>query len=245
MGARVRHHRGRVGKGSRRRKRKRRKETALARRGGAALALGPAAAGSVLRIDLRMEQLELAKGYDGLLRGAPEPTLVVAVFGATAEHVRLVGRFLYRFERPESFPCKVATREPSRESCVVGIQPGARLVLLAVAIEEDSGRGLQATYAALERADAIVVWGSEHGAPLPMHLGELDPQLMPLDLGHRVHVLVDGNDLATQASGDDWVDAVVLHSVPAFQNRRHRLRFCAADGRNDWTAELLLAVRRA
>ncbi|MCX4247241.1 hypothetical protein [Paraliomyxa miuraensis] len=197
-----------------------------------------------MQVDLRMEQLELARGYDGLLRGAPEPTLIVAVFGATAEHVRLAGRFLYRFERPGGFPCKVSPREPSRESCMVVLGPGARVVLLVLALEEDSGRGLQAAYAALERAEAIVVWGSEHGSPLPMHLSELDPTVLLPHLGHRVHVLVDGHDLGQHTPGDDWVDAGVVHGLPVAGSKRYRLHLCSPDGRNDWTAELLVGMRK-
>ena len=100
-------------------------------------------------------------------------------------------------------------------------------------------------YAELERADAMVVWGSEHGALLPMHLSELDPQVLAPDVSHWVHVLVDGRDLVQLTKGYDWVDAVVLHGEPVLHSRRHRLRFCTPDGRNDWTAELLLGARRA
>jgi hypothetical protein len=236
-----------VGKGSRRRKRRRRKESALARREDTTLALPPALArpGSTLRIELRMEQLELAKGYDGLLRGAPEPAVVVAVYQATAARTVVAGRYLYRFERPGAFPCKVATRQPSRESCVIAVEPGARLVLLAVAIEEDSGYGLQAIYAELERADAIMVWAADHGPPVPQHLGELEPHELAPDLGHRVHLLIDGLDPTQHLPGDDFVDAALLHGALAVRSQRCRLRFCAVDGRNDWTAELLLALRPA
>lgn len=199
----------------------------------------------MLRVELRVEQLELARGHDGLLRGAPEPTLVVAVYAATRHEVRLVGRYLYRFDRPGAFPCKVSTAEPSAESCIVVVEHASRIVLLALAIEEDSGRGLQSVYAELDRGDTIVVWAPDQRDALPTHLHELDPRIMAPDLGHRVHVLVDGRELSRQAAGDDWVDAVVLHGAPAIVSRRHRLRFCTPDGRNDWTAELRLSMRRA
>lgn len=202
-------------------------------------------AGAVLRVELRMEELELAKGYDGLLRGAPEPTVIVGVYAVADDHAQLMGRFLYRFERPEGFPCKVATREPSREACSVAVRPGARLVVLALAIEEDSGRGLQALYAELERGDAIVVWAHDQAAPIPLHLSELDDGTATPLHGHRVHVLLGEWDPGATLVGDDWVDAAVLHTLPAVQRERHRLWFQSADGRNEWTAALELAVRRA
>lgn len=234
-----------VGKNSRRRRRQRkRNQTALARRSGDA-GLARAGVGTVLRVQLRMEQLELAKGYDGFLRGEPEPTLLVAVYSATAAHTRLGGRYLYRFERPSGYPCKVSTREPTRESCTIVVDPGARLVILALAVEEDSGRGLQALYAELERGEGIVVWTADHVAPIPMHLHELDPHSVAPDLGHRVHVLLGERDPSQHLVGDDWVDAAMLHAAPTVQRGLHRLHFCSGDGRNDWTAALEVVVGRA
>lgn len=200
---------------------------------------------TALEVRLHMEPLELARGYDGFLRGAPEPTLLVAVCSTTPEHTRLAARYLYRFERPTSYPCKVSTRDPSRESCVVVVEPGARLVLLTLAVEEDSGRGLQALYSALERSNTVVVWTPEAATPAPLLLHELEPSGLSPNVGHRVHVLLGELDPAAQLDGDDWVDATVLHVTPVVQRRRHRLHVCSADDRNDWTAVLDVAVRRA
>jgi hypothetical protein len=233
----------------RRRQRRKRKAVALAPREGAAVEPAGVDAGSragaVLRVQLRMGQLELAKGHDGLLRGEPEPTLLVAVYCATAEHTRLGGRYLYRFECPGGYPCKVSPREPSREACVVEVDPGARLVLLALAVEEDSGRGLQALYAALERGESIVVSASDSTVFIPLHLHECDAPALAPGLGHRVHLSFGEHDPATQTEGDGWVAAVVLHAAPVVQQGLHRLHFRAGDGRNDWTAELEVVVQRA
>ncbi len=226
-----------MGKNSRRRKRKRNRNQALARR--------EAAPGSLLRVRLELEQLELARGHDGLLRGAPEPALIVAVYGTTTEHAHLAGRYLYRFERPGSFPCKVTPRERSQESCLVVVASGAKVVLLALAVEEDSGRGLQSLYAALEPGDDVVLWTPGSVTPAPLHLYEPAPPELGPDLGHRVHLLLDGHDPSEQLPGDDWIDASVLYTSATTQTRRHRLHFRAADGRNDWTAELALTLRRA
>ncbi len=233
-----------VSKNSRRRRRSRkRQQNALVRARDPQTAL--ARRGAVLQVQPRVERLELAKGYDGFLRGAPEPTLLVAVYGVTGTRARLAGRYVYRFEQPTAYPCKVSTREPSHESCVVVVaEPSDRLVLLVLAIEEDSGRGLQALYAELERADAIVVWPPDTVTPAPLLLGELEPQAMAPDLGHRVHVLLGELDPAAKLEGDDWVDAAVLHAAATTQRKRCRFHLCCANARNDWTAELELIVRR-
>ena len=92
----------------------------------------------------------MAKGYDGLLRGMPEATLLVGLYRVGPAHARLVGRYLYRFERPSEFPTKVGPREASNESLAVPLPRGTRLAMLVLAVEEDSGRGLQSLFAALE-----------------------------------------------------------------------------------------------
>lgn len=205
----------------------------------------PLAAGTRLQVSLRMDPLELARGYDGLLRGAPEPVVMLAVYGAGPEHARLAGRSLFRFERPGAFPCKVAAREPAADPCTVVVEPAGRLVILALAVEEDSGRGVQALYAELERGDAIMVWSSDGVLPVPQHLYELDAPSVAADRGHRVQVLLGERDPARRLDGDDWVDAAVLHSTLEVRQAQHRLHLCSADGRNDWTAQVEVRVRRA
>jgi hypothetical protein len=119
------------------------------------------------------------------------------------------------------------------------------LVVLALAVEEDSGRGLQALYAALQRSESIMVWASDSTVFIPLHLHELDAPALAPGLGHRVHLSLGEYDPATQIEDDGWVAAVVLHAAPEVQQGLHRLHFCSGDGRNDWTAELEVVVQRA
>ncbi|MBZ0234761.1 MAG: hypothetical protein K8M05_20690 [Deltaproteobacteria bacterium] len=220
----------------RRKERKQRKKTSLARAGRPA---------PPLRLSVRMEALELATGHDGLLRGAPEPVVVIGVYAAGGDRTRLAGRSVYRFARPGAFPCKVAAREPASDACTLVAAPGDRLVILALAVEEDRGRGVQALFAELERGDGILVWSTDRAMPAPLHLHELEGALVDPDLGHRVELLLGEHDPARHLDGDDWVGAAVLHADLAVRPRRHRLHLRSADGRNDWTAQVEVSVRRA
>lgn len=225
-----------MGKNSRRRRRRRKREQqsrALALVGG----------GSTWRLGLQVRELELAKGYDGLLRGMPEPVLIVGLYRVGSAHARLVGRYLYRFERPGGFPTKVAPRVRSDESLALTLPKNTRLAVLVVAVEEDSGRGLQALYAALEAGDAVVVWTDQGPAPEPVHLPELCARAEAEGVPHRVQLLLGEHDPSRDLQGDDFIDANLLWTAASVGRREHRMHLVAADGRNDWTAIVQLQLR--
>ncbi len=225
-----------------RRRRRQRKRKAKRNNAGTGLARrGPAT-----RIKLAVEQLELARGHDGLLRGMPEPTMILGIFGLLGTQVRLLGRYLYQFDRPDGFPTKVAPQEASQESVVASLEPGARLALMALAVERDSGRGLQRLFAQLEHGDTVMAWSDAGPVPMPTPLPELCvADRMTPDRGHRIHLMFGDRDPSQELSGDDWIDANLLWTAQRRQRHRHRLHFVSADGRNDWTAELLLTLQGA
>jgi hypothetical protein len=227
-----------MGKRSRKRRRhsrRKQKQRALARDSGGG--------GHGHRGGVRMLHLEVARGHDGLLRGAPEPVVVLGVYLVDEGGVRLVARYLYRFERPDSVPCKVAPREASDESFVVGMSATSRAVIVALAIEEDSGRGVEAAYAELTRTSDLMAWPADAATPSPAHLDEIAAGALPVDEPLRVQLLF-GDAPITRLPGDDWVDASAL-VVGTSARRVHRLHFVSADMRNDWTAELEVGLRPA
>jgi len=217
----------------RRKRQRKRRSKALARRSSRAL-----------RVSFEIEALDIALGHDGLLRGSPEPTLLFGLYSVDGDEVATHGRYLFRFERPASLPGKVAARERIKESVVVPWSEAARLVVVALAVEEDSGRGLQTLYAELENGDAIVAWLEDGSSLEPMHVPELAAAL-PSDRPHRIHLLFEDRDPSQQLRGDDWIGAGLVWASLTPGRGRHRLHFVAPDGRNDWTAELDLAVRHA
>lgn len=196
------------------------------------------------RLYLRMGSLEIAKGHDGLLRGMPEPVILIGVYCLDRRGARLVARFVYHFERPVRLPDKVEPREPSNERQVFTHDPGASLAIVALAVEEDNGRGVQDMFAALHHGDTIVVWTDEAGASTPRHLGELPEVWLERDVGRPVHLLIDDRDPARDLTGDDWIAAAIAVHDTARGRQHHRFRFVSQDGRNDWSAAFEFSLRR-
>ncbi|MCH9682790.1 MAG: hypothetical protein K0V04_15245 [Deltaproteobacteria bacterium] len=126
------------------------------------------------------------------------------------------------------------------------LDPQTRLLVLALAVEEDSGRGLATLFAQLESSDTMMAWTYATDVPVPTAVPELaaGDQLAP-DLGHRIHIMMGDRDPSVRLDGDDWIDANLVWTQAARARRRYRLHFVSADERNDWTAELELWLRRA
>jgi hypothetical protein len=192
-----------------------------------------------------MQQLEMARGHDGLLRGMPEPAVLLALYCVDGDVAQLAARYLYRFARPPEFPCKVGPQESSDEVCTVAHRDTVAFVLLALAVEEDSGRGLQSLYAAVEDVSTVMAWSDASSTPAPMHLTELAAGGVPREETQRVNLLLAERDPSTELAGDDWVDAGLLVTPGPPSGGVFRMHFRAADGRNDWTAQFELSLRRA
>ena len=191
---------------------------------------------------LRMGTLEIARGHDGLLRGMPEPVVLVGVYCLDVHGIQLVGRYAYHFERPTRIPDKVEPREPSNEKQVFAHAPGATIVILAMAIEEDSGRGVQDMFAALNHGDTLVTWTDGAGESSPLHLGELPDGWLGRNVGQPVQLLIDGRDPARDLVGDDWIAAGIAVSNTARGRHQHRFHFVSRDQRNDWSASFEFAL---
>lgn len=171
--------------------------------------------------------------------------MLLAVYRVDGARVALMARYLYRFTRPaEAFPCKVSPRDDSRESVVVPFDDDTRIVVLALAVEEDNGKGVASLYARLERGEEVIVWTDGETAPVPIHLPELHPDRMVPAMSHRVHLLF-GEDDPSKVRGDDWIGATLVWMNARADSHRHRLHFVAPDGRNDWTASVFLSVGSA
>jgi hypothetical protein len=69
-----------------------------------------------LRFQLEVAALEIARGHDGLLKGRPEPVLLVGVYMRDANAIHLLGRSLHRFRVPGPMPCVAARRSASSSS---------------------------------------------------------------------------------------------------------------------------------
>jgi hypothetical protein len=192
------------------------------------------------RLEATLESVEFVRGHDGLLRGKPEPVVMVATYGVGGAGTCLVARALRRLAVHEPYPSVTTiTRVPERELFRADIPHDfERVVVLALAIEEDSGRDVESIYANLASAELLSAWSEGERLPEPLTLEELAraPLTSP-PKAQGVHLIFDGCDLRERCSADDWIGAslAVLEHKGGGTNL-WRYHFVSSDKRNDWTA---------
>ncbi|MFO0665175.1 MAG: hypothetical protein U0174_14570 [Polyangiaceae bacterium] len=218
--------------------RRRRKKEAASR--------APRPARSATRaVSLTIEALEISRGFDGLLRGAPEPVLLVGLYEVRPNlEICVLGRRVLRFSVDEKIPGSfVPRREPgSREKYVHRLTEGHVVAIVVLAIEEDAGTGLALLHAALEAPDALTFWEADSAIPNVRELPSLFAEAKGRDEGPSLapaHVLVGGLDVGKSCEGDDYVGAAVGSAlVSANAHATFGARFLTPDGRNDWKVRL-------
>jgi hypothetical protein len=211
--------------------RKRRKKSERARDGGSRV------------LELRLARVEVARGYDGPLRGAPELALVFGVYRIHGDDIALVSRRVIRLEARGEFPERVEVQDGKLEARLPRVDE-MRVLVLATALEEDDRRGIEQVYADLEAPQQLAAWRVDAAVPDPVSLidwARATPEDAPR--AARVHLVDAAGDLRDRELGDDWVGAALFHLGSERQPRQERrLRFVSADGKNDWTAVLELKL---
>jgi hypothetical protein len=195
---------------------------------------GVAKSSTPVRANVQLSLLEIARGYDGLFRGEPDPVLVFALFGA--------GRLLCREQI-------AFTKRGEAESTMVPAKPHlariglplayASLGLLCVAIEEDSGESVQSMYAAFERP--VRVWRPGDAMPQPQEPDDLE-WLHAGGLPQPVELVLDGAEWRAALHGDKLIAASLASFAPRRASHELRMPFCSPDGKNEWTARLSVAL---
>jgi hypothetical protein len=183
----------------------------------------------------RIEKLEIARGYDGLLGGTPRPVIAIGIYVAFGMDARLVSRSLHRFRPRKPFPSEAVASEPNLPASVIQSETDFSFVALAIALEEDGGIDVQRMFGALERHDELTVFSPKRADVDPLSLAAArHTWLSPTS----VELCVDGTLAASSCGSDKWVGAVCWAMPPrsAAPVSLYRLPFRAADGRNDWTA---------
>lgn len=207
----------------------------------------PKRPGNSVGVELVLESVELARGYDGPLRGRPEPRLLIVAYRVTPNRAVTLGRHLSRVEPSSIFPQRIELNERAiAERIFAGSTQEERgtLVVLAVALEEDAGSDVADVYVDLAQPERWAVWDPTGALPEPRPIEEqwkLLPSIPPTP--DVVSLLRDGAHLEQVVRRDDWVGASALR-VPlgAASRARYRLHFASADARNDWTANLHVRV---
>lgn len=213
------------------------------------------------RLRLEVTALELASGHDGLLRGMPEPVIVLGAFLIAGGRATPLGRMLVRLKQPQGrFPTVVTPPEPAVLRTKGRGSSTTRIAVLGLAIEEDVGKDVERIYAHLAEAKHVRVWTLEDAVPSPVALAELAPSasasvpapapappaapaptvLNPV--ATRVGVVVEGADLRDACTEDDFVGASLFLIPTTVQEDGVRLHFTSADQLNDWTALLTVSV---
>jgi hypothetical protein len=190
-------------------------------------------------LQLELERIELARGHDGFARGAPEPSVVLAVYRCASDAATLVARSVHRFRSPGPHPEVIEANGAQLEAVIPRVE-GMRILVLALAFEEDSGRGIQSAYCGLAQPETLSLWADGDGDPEPRSLAAwtMLPAPAPPDT-QSVHLLLDGRDLRDATEGDDWIGASAFHVADEQLPRLvRRMRFVSPDDENDWTAVL-------
>lgn len=198
-----------------------------------------------LSVDLKV--LEMTWGHDGPMRGSPEPVVLFAAYLVAktgAPRVKPLGRAIARFAADGPFPSSMQPSAPATITAKLRATNHDRVLVLAVALEEDSGSDVRRVHALFEESARLRFWESDAREPAPVAIGEslvLPTSLPPF--ATRVHLMCDEDDLRDSCGGDDWIGAHAVVVEPSRSEETFRAQFVSADGKNDWTAMLHVAVR--
>ena len=188
-------------------------------------------------LELRLSGLDMARGHDGLLRGAPEPVVLFAVYAVAGKSAALLGREVVAFEAKSRFPSFVA----GTLSSAYNVANVERFVVLLAALEEDKGDDIQRAYGALEAVSRLHVWSHEHANPEPQALHEL--RVSGWAMPQRCELEDDTGPFSASCENDKWVGASAWVSDAKHPSLDLRFHVRSEDRKNDWT--VLLQVRHS
>lgn len=199
------------------------------------------------RIEVVVEELELVRAHDGAFRGAVEPRLLAALYHVRPGRAALLTRSVLAVDvRSNSSARLELERELLRASWHSASSTDSGVfVLVAVAVEEDSGHDVQTLSADLEHPELWAIWDSKHAVPEPATLDELAlgaPSEGPN--AERIELVRRGSPMESTLRSDELVGAVLIR-VPVDPEPRPglwRLNFQSPDAKNDWTYRIRVRV---
>ena len=195
------------------------------------------------KLAVTLDEVELAAGHDGFMRGSPEPALLFAAYGVSGERVALLDRAIRRVPVSGAFPTTSPLKTLRQRALFSSriARHTERLLFVGVGIEEDAGDLVQSVYSELAAPDSLSVWLLDDLIPEPLLLAEAAQQIEVIPpTALRAQLLHPTLDW-TQGWSDEWIGAAYL-SVTLGEHTRTpwRMRFASSDRRNDWTAKLLV-----
>jgi hypothetical protein len=195
----------------------------------------------VLRLSL--ETLEIVRGHDGLLRGKPEPVLLVAIYRTNAATPAFVaGRTLVRVKLKGALPANVTLKNCDLRYDA-RFATTERLVVLVVAAEEDSGSGVERISAALESPESLLLYALLDAEPAPEPLDAWACVGCAAPTAIRVEVLAGAETSRTLSQEGEYVAACAFNlGATERQDEIWRLPFADRESRNEWVLSLRMRV---
>lgn len=181
---------------------------------------------------LEVKSLEVAKGFDGFFRGAPEPVLVCGVYAISDSHSELLGRGILRFPNLRTFP---TTLKMSDSVLVQATQPKndeRQLAVILMALEEDGGKDIQRAYAMLQAHTELLLLETS-GEPIAVDIQEMIHDVAHWGTARRIELVVDHEHFDRSCDSDKWISA---SGFVVQRGERSRVHFVSLDRKNDWTA---------
>jgi hypothetical protein len=185
-----------------------------------------------------MAGLEVARGFDGFLRGDPDPVVIIAVFAVCGATVQMAGRTLHRFRSKGPFPAVAMTTDRQTPQCQLHVDGHSpRWLVVSAALEVDGGVDVQRAFGAMERHANISIWASDlrEFEARPLNAIAMDPEWTTPRV---VQLLTDGEAFGASCQSDKWIGCAswwMSANVPP-ASRRYRAPFLSEDKLNDWTA---------
>jgi hypothetical protein len=204
-----------------------------------------------LRLRITMRRVELARGWDGPLRGGPEPCTLVAVFdvgraeGGTGGGM-LLGRAVHRLGTVDRIPASIPLDDEILDLglpasvAARGAPLSGSLAVLCLVLEEDDGADIASLYADVATPARFVGFDARGAVPEPVSLADLGtlPATQP-PRAQPIQLLRDGRPLSPQLRHDDWIGASLIRlDVQVDGGARDTdwtIEARSEDLRNDWT----------
>jgi hypothetical protein len=148
---------------------------------------------------------------------------------------------LVRAQLENEIPCSVSLGEKELHYDA-RFAVAERIVLLAFALEENSGQGVAALYAALETPGQLLLYSPSESVPSPLAVDEWSRTACTAPSARSVEVMRAGTAVREIVSSDQFISASALSlATQGRADESWRLPFVGHDQRNDWT--LLLRTR--
>ncbi|MFH1812135.1 MAG: hypothetical protein ABIJ09_25585 [Pseudomonadota bacterium] len=186
-----------------------------------------------MKLKIQPRYLEVHKGHDGLLRGKPEPAVVLCVLGEAGDGMKVLAKETLRFRLGGELPGR-AELETARTLRVERIRSEGQLVLLTAGIEEDSGEGIGQVCAAFEFPDRVQVLTQDQRLVQLGDRRELETNLNSGVAETLAAVFFEGREMTELCRGDDWVGCSVLRLV-GLKGPLPAQRFNVTSEHNHWT----------